>query len=113
MKVLETLVGDVFVESVNLDRGTITEANTLKEILEKRISDGCGKFVVDLSLCEYIDSTFLGVLVNALKKAAKLEGDLKLVGFKPAVHAMFELTRLYRVFETFKDVPSAVKSFSK
>ncbi len=112
MKVIEKLVGDIFVETVNLERGTITEANTLKEILEKRISGGCNKFVVDISRCEFIDSTFLGVLVSALKNAAKTGGDLKLVGFKPAVHSMFELTRLYRVFETFQDAQSAIKSFS-
>jgi len=112
MKVIEKLVGDIFVETVNLERGTITEANTLKEILEKRISDGRNKFVVDISRCEFIDSTFLGVLVNALKSAAKTGGDLKLVGFKPAVHSMFELTRLYRVFETFPDAQSAIKSFT-
>jgi len=113
MKVMEKLVGDVFVETVNLDRGVISEANVLKEILEERIAGGCGKFVVDISKCEFIDSTFLGVLVNALKKAAKTGGDLKLVGFQPAVRSMFELTRLYRVFETFEDAQTAVKSFSK
>lgn len=112
MKIFETLVGDIFVETVNLDRGTITEADTLKEILENRIAGGSSKFVVDISMCEFIDSTFLGVLVNSLKKAVKAGGDLKLVGFKPAVHSMFELTRLYRVFESFKDVQSAIKSFS-
>jgi len=113
MKVMEKLIGDVFVEVVNLDRGTITEANTLKAILEERISAGNSKFVVDISMCEYIDSTFLGVLVNSLKKAVKQGGDLKLVGFQPAVRAMFELTRLYKVFETFQDVQLAAKSFSK
>lgn len=113
MKVVEKLIGDVFVETVNLDRGTVTEASVLKEILESRIAAGYKKFIVDISRCEFIDSTFLGVLVNSLKKAAKTGGDLKLVGLQPAVNSMFELTRLYRVFETYKDEQSAVKSFSK
>ncbi len=113
MLIIERLIGDVFVETVNLEKGTITEAGTVKEILENRIAGGTNKFVIDISACEFIDSTFLGVLVNSLKKSVKAGGDLKLVGFKPAVHAMFELTRLYRVFETFSDVQSAVKSFSK
>jgi anti-anti-sigma factor len=112
MKIIEKLVGDIFVETVNLERGTIVEAGLLKEILENRISGGCSKFVVDISRCEFIDSTFLGVLVNALKNVAKSGGDLRLVGFQPAVHSMFELTRLYRVFETFKDAQSAIKSFT-
>ena len=86
MKVIEKLIGDVFVETVNLDRGTLTEAGVLKEILESRIGAGHTKFVIDISRCEFIDSTFLGVLVNSLKKAAKDGGDLKLVGLQPAVH---------------------------
>lgn len=112
MKIIEKLVGDVFVETVNLERGTLIEAGMLKDILESRIAGGCTKFIVDISRCEFIDSTFLGVLVNALKNVAKAGGDLKLVGFKPAVHSMFELTRLYRVFETFPDAQSAIKSFN-
>jgi len=34
-----------------------------------------------------------------------------LVGFQPAVHSMFELTRMYRVFESFKSADDAVQSF--
>ena len=113
MKIFETLVGDVFVETINLDRGTIVEADVLKEILENGIAGGNNKFVIDISSCEFIDSTFLGVLVNSLKKVVKQNGDLKLVGFQPTVLAMIELTRLNRVFETFTDTHSAVKSFTK
>jgi len=37
---------------------------------------------------------------------------LRLVGFQPAVHSMFELTRMYRVFESFKSKEEAITSFS-
>ncbi|NLJ48759.1 MAG: STAS domain-containing protein, partial [Candidatus Atribacteria bacterium] len=37
------------------------------------------KLIIDLTSVEFIDSTFLGVIVNSLKKVAKLGGDLKLV----------------------------------
>ena len=67
--------------------------------------------MVDLSTCEFIDSTFLGSLVVSLKKLTGLGGDLRLVGFQPAVHSMFELTRMYRVFESFKSADDAVQSF--
>ena len=62
--------------------------------------------------CEFIDSTFLGALVVSLKKITALSGDLRLVGFQPAVHSMFELTRMYRVFESFKTKDEAIRSFS-
>ena len=102
---------DVIVNSVNLKRATLVEAEEFKQVLVNDIQRGFKKIVVDLSTCEFIDSTFLGSLVVSLKKLTGLGGDLRLVGFQPAVHSMFELTRMYRVFESFKSADDAVQSF--
>ena len=104
-------IGDVIVLTVNLRRATLVEAEEFKDILINDIQRGFKKIVVDLSTCEFIDSTFLGSLVVSLKKLTGLGGDLRLVGFQPAVHSMFELTRMYRVFESFKSSNEAVESF--
>ncbi|MCF8243048.1 MAG: STAS domain-containing protein [Melioribacteraceae bacterium] len=113
MDIIEEKIGDVLVEIVNLDRATLKEAGDLKDIMYSRIEEGYRKLIVDLSTCEFIDSTFLGVLVNTLKRVAKMDGDLRLVGFQPAVHSMFQLTRMYRVFETFPDLKEAIGSYSR
>jgi anti-anti-sigma factor len=105
--------GDVLVEVVNLTRATLKEAEEFKLTLTQDIEEGGKKIVVDISECEFIDSTFLGALVVSLKKITGLGGDLRLVGFQPAVHSMFELTRMYRVFESYKTKEEAVKSFSQ
>lgn len=102
---------DVIVLTVNLKRATLVEAEEFKQVLVNEIQRGFKKIVVDLSTCEFIDSTFLGSLVVSLKKLTGLGGDLRLVGFQPAVHSMFELTRMYRVFESFKSTDEAVQSF--
>jgi len=103
---------DVIVEVVDLNRATLNEANNLKQRLTENIENGYKKIVVDLSACEFVDSTFLGALVVSLKKVTSLGGDLTLVGFRPAVHSMFELTRMYRVFETFNTKEDAIISFN-
>ncbi len=102
---------DVIVECVNLTRATLKEAEEFKKTLTQEIEIGTRKIVVDLTECEFIDSTFLGALVVSLKKITGLGGDLRLVGFQPAVHSMFELTRMYRVFEAFKTKEDAINSF--
>ncbi|MBU0559597.1 MAG: STAS domain-containing protein [Bacteroidetes bacterium] len=112
MRIVEERISDVLVEIVNLNRATLSEANNLMVLIQRGINDGYVKIIVDISTCEYIDSSFLGVLVAALKKVANRGGDVKLVGFKPAVQSMFELTRMFRVFETFSDLQKALKSFS-
>ena len=104
---------DVIVEVVNLTRATLKEAEEFKLTLLHDIEEGAKKIVVDISECEFIDSTFLGALVVSLKKITSLGGDLRLVGFQPSVHSMFELTRMYRVFESYKTKEEAVKSFSQ
>lgn len=111
--IIEERIGDVIVEIINVERASVKEANELKERLTDAIDEGYKKIIVDLSECEFVDSSFLGVLVSSLKKVAKLEGDLKLVGFRPTVRSMFELTRLFRVFETFTNLQEAVKSYTK
>lgn len=104
--------GDVLVQIIDIKRATMREAEDFKLQLINEIEAGKKKIVIDLTACEFIDSTFLGALVVALKKVTSLGGDLRLVGFQPAVHSMFELTRMYRVFESFKTKDEAVKSFS-
>lgn len=113
VRIAEETFGDVVVQIVNVNRPSVKEAEKLKEIVSTNINNGATKLVVDLSACEFIDSTFLGALVSSLRKISKVDGDLRLVGFKPAVKAMFELTRLFRVFETYSDLNDAVGSFKK
>jgi anti-anti-sigma factor len=105
--------GDVIVEIVNLSRATLKEAEVFKKTLSEDIELGTRKLIVDLSECEFIDSTFLGALVVSLKKITALGGDMKLVGFQPAVHSMFELTRMHRVFEAHPNKMEALESFGK
>ncbi|MFO7524483.1 MAG: STAS domain-containing protein, partial [Ignavibacteriaceae bacterium] len=81
--------GDILVITVNLFRATMKEADNFKHTLVSEIEQGWKKIVVDLSYCEFIDSTFLGALVVSLKKVTSMGGDLRLVGFQPSVHSMF------------------------
>jgi len=113
MGIIEETIDDIIVEIVNFDRATLLEAEELKRQVNEKIDSGYRKVIIDLTLVEYLDSTFLGIIVNTLKKVAKLGGDLKLVGFKPNVRSMFELTRLFRVFESYSELQDAIKSFHK
>ncbi|NMB81641.1 MAG: STAS domain-containing protein [Ignavibacteria bacterium] len=112
MGIIEEVIDDIIVEIINLERATLKEADQLKSMVNDKIDRGYKKIIIDLSTVEFIDSTFLGVLVNSLKKVAVLRGDLKLVGFKPGVRSMFELTRLFRVFESYGDLQDAIRSFT-
>lgn len=113
MEIVEEIIDDIVVEIVSANRATLHEAAMLKSMIYDKIDEGYRKVIVDLSAAEFIDSTFLGVIVSSLKRVANLGGDLKLVGFKPAVRSLFELTRLFRVFESYNDLQDAIKSYHK
>lgn len=80
----------------------------MKELVEK----GCLRMVADLSGLNFIDSSGLGSLVATIKMLRKNQGDLRLCGLKPAVQSVFQLTRLFKVFEVYDSVGEAVASFS-
>ena len=83
-----------------------------KELLFSTIdSNDTKKIILDLSDVEFVDSSFLGAVVSGLKKITAIKGDIKIYGLQPPVRAMFELTRLYKVFEIFDAKEDAVNSF--
>lgn len=102
---------DILLVEVKEKRATVEFSGSLKDDLIKKIEDSTNNVVVDLSKSEFVDSSFLGALVAGLKKSTMKNGDLKLVGLQPPVRAMFELTRLYRIFDIFDTVEDALNSF--
>ena len=69
------------------------------------------KVVVSLEDVSFVDSSGLGALLSCLREANKRGGDMKIAGTQPPVRAMFELTRMHRVFEIFNTADEAVASY--
>ena len=102
---------DILIVNINTKRATVEMSGGLKEELINKIESGDTKVIVNLSESEFVDSSFLGALVAGLKRATMKNGDLKIVGLQPPVRAMFELTRLYRIFDIFDKIEDALNSF--
>lgn len=103
---------DVTVVHVFLTRATLAKAVTFKEYVTEIVDSGSNKIIIDLSICEYIDSTFLGAMVAVLKKVNSLNGDLRLVYNKEVPSLLFVLTRMDKVFKTFTALDDALASFN-
>lgn len=104
-------VNNVAVTIVNLTRATFKEAAQLKKILDEDIKKKTKKIVVDISECQFIDSTFLGVLVLALKASAKIGGDIRVVRPAEIVKSFMEKAGTLTVFNLYDSLDQAVKSF--
>lgn len=106
------MVGDVLIEKVNFSRATFKEAGLFKDRLVFDILTNNSKIIIDLSSCEYIDSTFLGALVVVLKKMAERGGEIKYVIPQPSALYLFKITGLYGVLNLYRNKEEAVESFA-
>jgi anti-anti-sigma factor len=101
----------ILVKHVHLTRATKDNAEEFKKFLMNDIEENHHKMIVDLSECEFIDSTFISALVTALKAINQKGGSLKIIANHSEVQSVLELTGMVKVFEIHKDVKEAVDSY--
>lgn len=83
-------------------------APRLRDQLESLIQPGSATVIVDLLRVTYVDSTGLGILVAARKRADGHSGALRLVvNREGAVHRTLTITGLLTVFPIFPDEVTA------
>ena len=68
--------------------------------------------VLDLSGVNFLDSTGVGVLVGALKRAREAGGDLYLCGAQKRVLRVFEITGLVGALPLFATREAALEAFA-
>ncbi len=95
------------VVKVNLLRATLSEAIEFKKFLEVIINEGSNNILIDINSCSFIDSTFFGVIVGALKKVNATEGNLYLIYDEDKRLPLFTETGLAKIFTTFKNEEEA------
>lgn len=66
--------------------------------LDELIDGGRHDVVIDLKALDFIDSTALGVLVGALRRARGHGGDVRLQEITPVTKRVFDLSGVSRVF---------------
>ena len=99
------------ITKIKLKKATILEALEFKSELDKEILKGNHNIIIDLGTCDFLDSTFIGVLVVTWKKLKALGGKLKLVKPGSFTKSVFYLTGTIELFESYDSVEEALSSF--
>ncbi len=87
------------------------DATSLHEKLHELIEEGQLKVVVDLEDVDWMNSSGLGILIGGLS-ALRKSGDLKLASVTEKIDEVLHITKLDRVFDVYRDIDSAVDSYS-
>lgn len=80
----------------------------LRDTLCAHLNRSPAVMVIDLSELTFIDSTILGVLVAAHRRAQALGSALRLVAPPPFVQRLLKLTALDTLLDILPDLPTAL-----
>ncbi len=94
---------------ITLGEGSVTIKDTVHDLLSK----GLKRILLNLGEVNYIDSSGIGALVNALTAAKNQGGELKLLNVTKRVHDLLQITKLHTLFDVKNDEAAAVLSFGK
>jgi anti-sigma B factor antagonist len=85
--------------SVVISKGDLdpAAASEMRRTFTSLVDGGRVKLVVDLVNVAYIHSSGLAVVVEGMKRARAVGGDLRVCALREDVHLIFELTRLIAV----------------
>jgi anti-sigma B factor antagonist len=87
------------------------DATALNETLHKLVEKGKKKILLDLSGVQTMNSSGLGMLLNALTTVRNAGGDLKLAAASKKIESLLVITKLSTVFELHPTVKKAIASF--
>lgn len=85
----------------------LATAPTVRAALSDATEKGSHNLLVDLSQLEFLDSTGLGVLIGAHRRAAERGGSLRLVVHDGPISRLLNITGLIAVFAVYHSLEDA------
>jgi anti-sigma B factor antagonist len=86
---------------------------TFKKAAYDMLDEGTVKYVLDVSGVDFVDSMGLGVLISLLRRVKQKDGDIKIASLTPDVKTIFEITRLFRLFDVCDSSKEAIEKFKE
>jgi anti-anti-sigma factor len=103
----------ILIEKLNLKRATTKDAEEYRKHLLNEIDGGAKKIIIDLSSCEFMDSSFLGSIIAIFKKLSESGGELKLIVTQQDIRILLEITSINKFIEVYETKKEAISSFNK
>ncbi len=103
-------IGDICIETLNFSRATLRETVDFRNRIRNDIENGKRNIIIDLSFCDFCDSSFIGALVVCTKKSFSDKVKFSII-VQPgtSLSDIFHATRLDRVLNIHKTREDALK----
>jgi anti-anti-sigma factor len=101
---------NILIEIIKAKELDFRKTMQFKDVLDEDISDGYNNILVDLSECDSIDSSFLGMLVQANKMLELHNGHLKIIGLNALSDNIIIFSGFKKLFHVFNSKQSAIQS---
>ncbi len=104
---------DAVVATIQAKEANLTVSEKFKAELFAQIDAGSKYIVVNFAEVTYVDSSFLGALVSALKHAITNKAEIVVAGLNKDILGLFKLIRLDKAFKIFDTTDSALADKAK
>ncbi len=88
------------------------ESDEFRTIIDDAMKSQKSQVVLDMGKVNWMNSSGLGMLMNALTNLRSSGGDLKLANMSERTRRPIQITRLDSVFEEYDTVEAAVKTYA-
>jgi anti-anti-sigma factor len=95
---------------IKFERATLREASSFKKFMETSIAEDGRSLIIDLDDCEFVDSSFFGVLVAGVKRMRAMDKKFYVVYNSDNRLPIFTVTGLDKVFTVFNTMEEAINS---
>jgi anti-anti-sigma factor len=89
------------------------ETDELGAAIDEALASGNTRLVLDMSECEWLNSTALGVIAKANHEYKLRQGTIKLCGLGKKLQTIFATTRLIMEFGHYDSEMEAIASFAE
>ncbi|MEO7214400.1 STAS domain-containing protein [Mucilaginibacter sp.] len=101
------------VTTIQVKEANLTVSEKFKTELFGLLDTGGKYIVVNFEQVTYVDSSFLGALVSALKHAITNKAEIVVAGLNKDILGLFQLIRLDKAFKIFDTIENAVADKAK
>ncbi len=106
------IVDHIAIIKVELVSATLRDSQALWDMMDIDSIFEKQRIIIDLSGCNFIDSTFIGMIVKIFRRITENNGNLKLVFPQVTDLESFRVIGITKILECFGTLTNAIESYN-